>query len=120
MRPRQFVFDTTHTMLVGEGKVDFSNESFDMRLVAKPRGKSLVSLRGPINVKGTFSHPSVMPDMKRLSARAAAAAALGVIATPFAALVPFMQFGANQDVQCGPLTQSAKQAIQQPVQVARH
>ncbi|MDB5864192.1 MAG: rane protein [Betaproteobacteria bacterium] len=115
MHPRQFIFDTQHTTLVGEGKANFADETLDMRLVAKPKGKSLVSLRGPINVRGTFANPSVMPDLKRLSVRGAAAVALSVVATPLAAIVPFVQLGNGQDVQCGPLVETAKRQIQQPM-----
>ena len=39
MRPRQFVFDTAHTTLVGEGKANFADETLDLRLVAKPQGQ---------------------------------------------------------------------------------
>ena len=120
MRPRQFVFDTAHTTLVGEGKVDFAQEALGLRLVAKPRGNSLMALRGPINVSGTFAKPSVRPDLKQLTARGAAAVALSVV-TPVAGVVPFLQFGRNQDVECGPLIQQARQTIEQPaaMQVAR-
>ena len=113
MHPRQFLFDTAHTTLVGEGKANFADETLDLRLVAKPKSASLLSLRGPINVSGTFAHPSVMPDLGRLAARAGGAAALAAVAAPLAAIVPFMQMGGQQDVQCGPLMQAAKQSIEQ-------
>ena len=114
MHPRQFVFDTAHTTLSAEGKANFTDETLDLRLIAKPKGRSLVSLRGPIVVSGTFANPSVLPDMKRLAARGAAAAALAVIATPLAAIIPFIQLGGSPEVQCGPLLETAKRAIQQP------
>ena len=114
MHPRQFIFDTSHTTLVGEGRANFADETLDLRLVAKPRSKSLVSLRGPIVVRGTFADPSVMPDMKQLAARGAASIALGIVATPLAALLPLIQTGRGEDIQCGPLLQTARQAIQQP------
>lgn len=113
VRPRQFIFDTQHTTLVGEGKANFNDETLDMRLVARPKDKSLVSLRGPINVRGTFANPSVMPDLSRLGARGVAAAALAAVAPPLA-VVPFIQLGGGQDVQCGPLVQSARQQILSP------
>ncbi|HET7160817.1 MAG TPA: AsmA family protein, partial [Burkholderiales bacterium] len=58
MRPRQFIFDTAHTTLTAEGQADFNKETLDLRLIAKPKGRSLVSLRGPIGVGGTFANPS--------------------------------------------------------------
>lgn len=114
MQPRQFVFDTTHTTLTAEGKADFRDETLDLRLIARPRGKSLVSLRGPIVVGGTFAKPSVLPDMKQLAARGAAATALAFVATPLAAIIPFIQLGGASEVQCGPLLETAKRAIRQP------
>jgi hypothetical protein len=63
-----------HTTLVGEGKANFNDETLDMRLVARPKDTSLVSLRGPINVAGTFANPTVMLDLPRLGARGVAAA----------------------------------------------
>ena len=114
VRPRQFVFDTQHTTLVGQGNANFKDETLDLRLVAQPKGNSLVSLRGPINVKGTFADPSVLPDIGRLAARGAAAAALAVVATPLAAVVPFIQMGGKQDIECGPLLKAARQQIRQP------
>jgi uncharacterized protein involved in outer membrane biogenesis len=113
MHPRQFVFDTEHTTLVGEGKANFADETLDLRLVAKPKDASLLSLRGPINVSGSFAHPSAMPDIGKLAARAGGAVALAAIAPPLAAIVPFLQMGGRQEVQCGPLMQAAKQSIEQ-------
>jgi uncharacterized protein involved in outer membrane biogenesis len=118
MHPRQFILDTQHTTLLGEGKANFSDETLDLRLVSQPKGKSLVSLRGPINVRGTFGSPSVMPDMKKLTARGAAAVALSVVATPLAAIVPFVQFGKGHDLQCGPLVETARRQIQNPAPIA--
>lgn len=115
VQPRQFIFDTQHTMLIGEGKANFKDETLDMRLVAEPKGMSLVALRGPINVTGTFAKPSVMPDLARLGARGVAGAALAAVAGPLA-VVPFIQLGGAQDKQCGPLVQAARQQIRSPAQ----
>lgn len=113
VRPNRFIFDTNHTTLIGEGKADFKNETLDMRLVAKPKGMSLASLRGPINVTGSFASPSVMPDLAQLGLRGMAGAALAAVAPPLA-VVPFVQLGGGQDVQCDPLVQSARQQILSP------
>lgn len=117
MRPRQFVIDTAHTTLLGEGSANFADETLALKLVARAKDASLISLRGPIEVNGTFAHPSPMPDMKRLAARGAAATALGIIMPPLAVL-PFVQLGSKQQVQCDSLVQTARQKIGQPVTVA--
>ncbi len=51
MHPRQFVFDTAHTTLVGEGKANFADETLDLRLVAKPKGASLLVAARPDQCK---------------------------------------------------------------------
>lgn len=114
MRPRHFIFDTAHTTLVGEGAVNFADESLRLRIVAKPKDRSILALRGPINVGGTFSKPRVLPDMKQLAVRGVAATALAVVAAPLAAIAPFIQLGEKSAVQCGPLVQTAKQQIHAP------
>jgi hypothetical protein len=116
----EFVFDTSHTTLVGEGAVNFADETLALRLVAKPKDRSLLSLRGPINVSGTFENPRVMPDVKQLALRGAAATALAAVAAPVAAIVPFLQLGGKSEVRCGELVQTARQKIAAPAaQVAQ-
>jgi uncharacterized protein involved in outer membrane biogenesis len=114
MRPRQFVFDTAHTTLVAEGSANFANETLDLRFVARPRSNSLLSLRGPIVLGGTFARPAAAPDMGRLTARGAAAAVLGLVAAPLAAIVPFIQLGTSENVQCGALLEAARRKIDAP------
>lgn len=113
MRPRQFVIDTAHTTLYGEGSANFADETLDLKLVAKAKDASLMSLRGPIEVRGTFAKPSPMPDMTNLALRGAAAIALGVLMPPLAVL-PFVQLGSKQEVHCDPLLQTARQKIEAP------
>lgn len=100
--------------LFGEGTANFAGEKLDLRLVSKPKGKSLISLRGPIVVGGTFGQPAVRPDVKQISARGVAATALAVVATPLAAVIPFIQVGGGKDQECGQLVQTARHAIEQP------
>ena len=71
-----------------------------MRLKPLPKDHSLVSLRSPLLVTGTFKDPEFRPDMKRLTLRGIAAAALGMIAPP-AALIPLFETGPGKNVDCG-------------------
>ena len=49
----------------GEGNIDFAEEKLNLHLVSKPQDFSLASLRGPINVTGTFKN--TMPGFTAIS-----------------------------------------------------
>jgi hypothetical protein len=59
-----------------------------------------VSLRGPLEIGGTFKDPSITPKAGPLVARVTAAAALFAI-TPPAALLALIETGPGEDVDCG-------------------
>lgn len=96
---RSLVFDTTDTVVFGQGTIDFTGETLDLELRPAPKDVSPVSLRGPLRVGGTFKDPSFRPEGKSLLARAAVAAALYAIAPP-AALLAFVEIGPGEDVDC--------------------
>jgi uncharacterized protein involved in outer membrane biogenesis len=98
-RSRSIVFDTSDTVLFGEGTVDFDEEKLALELRPEPKDVSPVSLRGPLRIGGTFKDPSFRPEAKSLLARAAAAAALYAIAPP-AALLALIETGPGEDVNC--------------------
>ena len=112
LHPREFVLDTAHTTLSAGGTINFKDETLDLRLAATPKRGSLVALRGPVLIKGTFAQPSAAPDLARLAARGGAATALGLFASPFAAIIPFIAPGGAKDVECGPLVEAAQRFIQ--------
>ncbi len=58
--PQIFVVDSSEERINGEGSVDFKTEQYDLRLVADSKRPSLVALRGPIRIGGTFKDPKVI------------------------------------------------------------
>src|SRR6185369_13568212 len=52
------VLDTAKVTITGEGHVNFADESLHLRLVPRSQSFSLASLRGPLEVTGTFKKPS--------------------------------------------------------------
>src|SRR5690606_42077008 len=62
--------------------------------------RSLLSLRSPLIVEGTFKQPRFHPDYGRVGLRAAIALALGNIAPP-AALLATLGLGPGADPNCG-------------------
>lgn len=97
---RTFIIDTGQANLLGEGRIDFGNETLDYRLHTQPKQPSVAALSTPIRIGGTFADPKVRPEMTELGLRTGAAVALGVFLTPLAALLPTLQLGLGEDHNC--------------------
>ncbi|MCC4607577.1 AsmA family protein [Xanthomonas campestris] len=100
MQSRALAFDSTDTIIVGEGTISLKNETLDLLLRPRPKDRSILSLRSPLRIAGTFKDPSFRPDFKALGVRGAIAVVLGSIAPPAALLATF-EPGPGQDSDCG-------------------
>ena len=110
--PNHFVADTSEVNIRGEGKIDLRNERYDLTLTPDSKRMSVLALRGPIAVGGTFKNPNVGPVTAPLATRAGTALALAAI-NPFLALVPLFDPGDAPDSNCAGLIQSAKKNVSQ-------
>ena len=70
-----------------------------MVLKPEPKDKSILSLRSPLKVGGTFAAPTAGPDKAALAGRAGLAIALGVI-NPLLALLATIETGPGKDADC--------------------
>ena len=68
---------------------------------------SLLALRGPIVIGGTFKVPVVSPSLGQVAARVGAAVGLGALAPPLA-ILPFVDLGDAKDVDCRTLNEDAR------------
>ena len=100
MTANSLAFDTTDTILIGEGQISLKDETLDLKLRPRPKDRSLIALRSPLVVEGTFKDPSFHPDYARVGLRAALALALGNIAAPVA-LLATLELGPGKDADCG-------------------
>ena len=100
MQSRALAFDTEDTIIVGSGQVSLKEETLDLELRPRPKDRSILALRSPLVVGGTFKDPSFRPDFKRLGLRGAVAVVLGTIAPP-AALLATLELGPGEDSGCG-------------------
>lgn len=100
MTSQQLAFDTTDTLVLGEGTIDLNQEKLDLLLRPRPKDISILALRSPLRIGGTFKDPSFRPDFKALGIRGAIAVALGTI-TPPAALLATIETGPGEDSNCG-------------------
>ena len=100
MTARALAFDTTDTIIVGEGTIDLGQERLDLVLKPRPKDRSIFALRSPLVVDGSFRDPGFRPDMGRLGLRGAIALTLASIAPP-AALLATLELGPGEDSDCG-------------------
>jgi uncharacterized protein involved in outer membrane biogenesis len=100
MTSKTIVFDTSDTVVYGEGRIDLGDETLALVLRPQPKDVSILSLRSPLKIGGTFGDPSAFPDKGALAGRAAAAVALGLI-NPLLALAATVETGPGKDADCG-------------------
>jgi len=98
--PRVFVLDTTDTTVVVEGPADLRTEQMDLAIKAYPKDPSILAVRTPITVKGSFAEPHPGVRKGPLAARGAAAVVLGTLLTPFASILAFIEPGMSSDQNC--------------------
>ena len=108
MTSRTIVLDTSDTVITGQGKVNLADETLDVVLNPKPKDVSILSLRSPLRIGGTFASPSAGPDKLALGGRVGLALALGVI-NPLLALAATIETGPGQDADCAKALNTAAQ-----------
>jgi uncharacterized protein involved in outer membrane biogenesis len=111
MDARALVFDTDIVRIDGGGQIDLEEERLDLEIVPKSKKVSLVALRTPIHVRGSFARPEVDLDKGKLALRGLGAVALGVI-NPALALVPLIEANTADDSECRKLIAQAKATTQ--------
>jgi uncharacterized protein involved in outer membrane biogenesis len=100
MTANALAFDTTDTIIVGEGTISLKDETLRLRLRPRPKDRSFLVLRSPLIAEGTFKHPRFHPDYARVGLRGAIALVLANIAPP-AALLATIELGPGKDADCG-------------------
>jgi AsmA family protein len=97
---QQFVLSTDAVQVTGSGNINFDTERLDLVLRGHPKKLSLFHIYAPIVIDGTFTMPSFGVKPGGLVAQAGVAAALGVLATPAAAILAFVDPGLTRDADC--------------------
>ena len=108
MTSRALVFDTADTVLYGTGQVSLANESMNLTVFPYPKDMSILSLRSPLKVAGTFASPKFGPDKGALAGRAGLTLALAAV-NPLLGLAATIETGPGKgkDAECGPALREA-------------
>ena len=101
------LIDTKKNVMIGRGGFSFKNESLDLAFRADGKKISLLSGQSPIGINGYFARPGISVVSPELLTRGGAALALGVVGTPIASLLAFVDTGDAKGAACGPILAGA-------------
>jgi AsmA family protein len=106
MTSKAIVLDTVDTVIDGSGTISLADETLNIRLEPSPKDASILSLRSPLTIGGTFGAPTAAPDKGSLAGRAGIALALAAI-NPLLALAATIETGPGENADCRQVIQQA-------------
>ena len=104
--------DTSKNVMTATGGFSFRDESMNIKFRARAKKFSVFSGQSPVGIGGYFAAPNYSVVSPQLLGRAGAAVALGVVATPLASVLAFVDTGSTPDTACGPVLSGATAAAQ--------
>jgi len=111
---RNFLLDTTDSLITVKGALNLGTEALELDLDTEPKDNSLLAAPSTLYMRGTFKQPKVMPDLTNVTLRGAAAVAVGVVLTPLASFLPFIEIGTAEDAPCASLIDRAQEDTKVP------
>lgn len=102
------LIDTKKNVVLGRGAFSFRTEALDLSLRADAKTFSLFSGQSPVAVNGYFAAPGINPISPQLLTRAGVAIAGGLVLSPLAAVVAFIDPGDAKAAACGPVLAGAR------------
>jgi uncharacterized protein involved in outer membrane biogenesis len=107
--------DTGVVQVNGSGDIDLRDETVNLKLAGKPKKISIVRLNAPITLTGRLDGVKVGVDVAPAIPQVAGAVALGVLAAPLAAILPFVEPGLARNADCQALVDGAQaQGVRSP------
>ena len=112
---QDIVIDTDKILILGKGEVDLGPEIIDLSLTGQPKRFRFFRIKSPIQIHGTLAKPKVGLKTGNTAGEVALATALGVLATPLASVLAFIDPGLAKDADCGALIAEAERQGAPPV-----
>jgi uncharacterized protein involved in outer membrane biogenesis len=97
------LIDTDKNLMAAKGGFSFKDESMNLTFRADGKKFSAFSGQSPVGIKGYFAAPALQIVTPQLLTRGGAAIALGVVATPIASVLAFVDPGDAKSAACGPV-----------------
>ncbi len=111
---QRVLLDTGVVVVAGKGSVNLGDETLDLSFKGQPKKFRLIRVAAPITVGGSLRSPKFGVDVGAAATQTGVGIALGVLLTPLAAILPFVDPGLGKDANCAGLIQEA-QAGRAPV-----
>ena len=108
MTSRAIVLDTSDTVITGQGQISLAHETLDILFKPEPKDMSILSLRSPLRISGTFSDTTAGPEKSALAGRVGIALALAAI-NPLLALAATIETGPGKNADCAAVLSKAAQ-----------
>ena len=108
MTSRAIVLDTSDTLITGQGQVSLANETLDLLFKPQPKDMSILSLRSPLRIGGTFAKSTAGPETSALAGRVGIALVLAAI-NPLLALAATIETGPGENADCAAVLSKAAQ-----------
>jgi AsmA family protein len=105
---QSMVVDTDPVLITGDGTIRLDSEALDLAFHGHPKSFELLRVRSPLLVRGTLSHPSIDIKARNSIVQVTEAVALGVVLTPLAAKLAFVDPGLTKDADCAALIAASK------------
>ena len=105
---QDIVFDTDKVLITGKGEIDLGTENLDLTLNGQPKKFRFFRIKSSIALDGTLSKPKVGLTPGNTPGQVALATALGVLATPLASVLAFIDPGLAKDADCSSLLAEAQ------------
>lgn len=107
MTARSLLIDTDPVLITGKGEIHLDSEALDLAFRGQPKKLRLFRVRAPVSVGGTLKHPSFSLEARNSLLQTGEAVALGVLLTPLAAALAFVDPGLAKDADCAALIAQA-------------
>ena len=107
MTTRALVLETSDSTVTGSGTIDLGQETLDLTLLAHPKDASVLTASTPVTLTGTFRDPTIDVVSEELAEKGLAALALGVVLPVIGAVLPFIETGEAEGVNCAALMKAA-------------
>lgn len=102
------LIDTDKNVMTAKGGFNFKDESLDLSFRADSKKFSLLSGQSPVGIKGYFAAPGINIVSPQLLTRGGVGLALGIVGSPLAAVLAFVDVGDAKAAACGPILAGAQ------------
>jgi AsmA family protein len=100
MSAENITFDTKDVLIRGSGGINLGPEELNLDIKGEPKKIRFTRLRTPIEIRGHLASPLFGVNAGSVAKQGAIAVALGVLATPLAAILAFVDPGLAKNQNC--------------------